>query len=85
MDAELALVTVTLALAGPGKLFFDPFVGTGGFMVAAAELGAVTLGSDIDGRSYRGKGKGMEKGVLANYQAKLIIETTALDKIFLLI
>jgi tRNA (guanine10-N2)-methyltransferase len=67
MDAELALLTATLALASPGKLFFDPFVGTGGFMVAAAELEAMTLGSDIDGRSFRGKGRGLEKGVGANF------------------
>jgi len=67
MDAELALVTANLALAGHGKLFLDPFVGTGGFMVAAAELGAVTLGSDIDGRSFRGKGKGLDKGVGKNF------------------
>ncbi|ETI22183.1 hypothetical protein G647_06256 [Cladophialophora carrionii CBS 160.54] len=66
MDAELALVTANLALAGPGKIFLDPFVGTGGFMVAAAELGAVVLGSDIDGRSFRGKGSGLDKGVGAN-------------------
>lgn len=37
-------------------------------MVAAAELGAITAGSDIDGRSFRGKGKGMQKGVLANFR-----------------
>ncbi|RMZ84054.1 hypothetical protein DV737_g1352, partial [Chaetothyriales sp. CBS 132003] len=66
MDAELALITATLALASPGKLFLDPFCGTGGFMVAAAELGAVVLGSDIDGRSFRGKGEGVEKGVGRN-------------------
>lgn len=68
MDAELALLTGILAHVGPGRLILDPFVGTGGFMVAAAELGAVTLGSDIDGRSFRGKGKGMEKGVLRNFE-----------------
>lgn len=66
MDAELALVTASLALAGPGKMFLDPFTGTGGFMVAAAELGAMVLGSDIDGRSFRGKGSGLEKGIGAN-------------------
>ena len=66
MDAELALVTANLALAAPGKLFLDPFCGTGGFMVAAAELGAVVLGSDIDGRSFRGKGEGLGKGVIRN-------------------
>lgn len=68
MDAELALLTVNMALASPGKIFLDPFVGTGGFMVAAAELGAVVLGSDIDGRSFRGKGTGLDKGVGANFQ-----------------
>ncbi|KIV88945.1 hypothetical protein PV10_08571 [Exophiala mesophila] len=68
MDAELALVTATLALAAPGKIFLDPFVGTGGFMVAAAELGALVFGSDIDGRSFRGKGQGLEKGVGANFK-----------------
>ena len=67
MDAELALITANLALAGEGKLFLDPFCGTGGFMVAAAELGAVVIGSDIDGRSFRGKSKGVEKGVGANF------------------
>ncbi|KIW38137.1 uncharacterized protein PV06_10097 [Exophiala oligosperma] len=67
MDAELALLTANMALATPGKIFLDPFVGTGGFMVAAAELGAMTLGSDIDGRSFRGKGLGLDKGVGANF------------------
>ncbi|KIW31970.1 uncharacterized protein PV07_03556, partial [Cladophialophora immunda] len=68
MDAELALLTANMALASPGKLFLDPFVGTGGFMVAAAELGAVALGSDIDGRSFRGKGLGLDHGVGANFE-----------------
>ncbi|KAJ5632614.1 tRNA (guanine(10)-N2)-methyltransferase [Penicillium lividum] len=55
MDAELSLVTANLALAGPGKIFYDPFVGTGSFLVAAAHFGALTMGSDIDPRSFRGK------------------------------
>lgn len=55
MDAELSLVTANMALAAPGKLFYDPFVGTGGFLVSAAHFGALTMGSDIDGRSFRGK------------------------------
>ena len=67
MDAELALLSANLALAGPGRMFFDPFVGTGGFLVSAAEFGALTFGSDIDGRSFRGKGKGIERGVGANF------------------
>jgi tRNA (guanine10-N2)-methyltransferase len=64
MDAVLALVSANLAHAGPGHIIYDPFVGTGGFLVAAAEFGAWVCGSDIDGRSFRGTGKGgrREKG-----------------------
>jgi tRNA (guanine10-N2)-methyltransferase len=67
MDAELALITANAALAGSGKIFLDPFCGTGGFLVAAAELGAWVLGSDIDGRSFRGKSDhGLDAGVGRN-------------------
>ncbi|KAF3341912.1 tRNA (guanine(10)-N2)-methyltransferase [Carex littledalei] len=30
-------------LAGPGKLVYDPFVGTGSILVAAAHFGAMTM------------------------------------------
>ncbi|KAI0160865.1 tRNA guanosine-2'-O-methyltransferase TRM11 [Hypoxylon sp. FL1284] len=56
MDSELALVTANIALAAPGKIFYDPFVGTGSFPVACAHFGALGWGSDIDGRSVRGEG-----------------------------
>lgn len=62
MDAELTLVTANMALAAPGKLFYDPFMGTGGFPVACAHFGAVVCGSDIDGRSIRGTGGSARKG-----------------------
>ena len=68
MDAELALITANLALASPEKLFLDPFCGTGGFMIAAAELGAFVIGHDIDGRSFRGKDQGLKKGVESNFR-----------------
>ncbi|KAL8672560.1 MAG: hypothetical protein Q9168_002996 [Polycauliona sp. 1 TL-2023] len=55
MDSELALVTANLTLAAPGKLFYDPFTGTGSFPIACAHFGAVAMGSDIDGRAIRGK------------------------------
>lgn len=35
---------------GRGSLVFDPFVGTGSILVAAAHRGARTLGTDIDMR-----------------------------------
>ncbi|POR39005.1 tRNA (Guanine(10)-N2)-methyltransferase [Tolypocladium paradoxum] len=56
MDSELSLVTANIALAAPGKLFYDPFVGTGSFPIACAHFGAMGWGSDIDGRSMRGEG-----------------------------
>ena len=62
MDAELALITANIALAAPGKLFYDPFMGTGGFPIACAHFGAVVCGSDIDGRSIRGTGGSARKG-----------------------
>ncbi|KAJ0420138.1 hypothetical protein BJY00DRAFT_301754 [Aspergillus carlsbadensis] len=70
MDAELTLITANMAGAGPGKLFYDPFVGTGSFCVAASHFGALTVGSDIDGRSFRGKEmtKGSPTGVGLNFQ-----------------
>ena len=61
MDSELALVTANLTLASPGKLFYDPFVGTGSFPIACSHFGAVSMGSDIDGRSLRGKRKKLKK------------------------
>ncbi|PGH27408.1 hypothetical protein AJ80_00886 [Polytolypa hystricis UAMH7299] len=69
MDAELSLVTANMALAAPGKVFYDPFVGTGSFCVAAAHFGADVMGSDIDGRSYRGNMSKREKiGLVANLE-----------------
>jgi tRNA (guanine10-N2)-methyltransferase len=64
MDSELALITANITLAAPGKLFYDPFVGTGSFPIACAHFGALAFGSDIDGRSIRGKGK---TNLLANF------------------
>lgn len=55
MDAELTLITANMAHAAPGKLFYDPFVGTGSFCVAMAHFGALNIGSDIDARSFKGK------------------------------
>lgn len=55
-DDELALVSCNIAQVKPGKIVYDPFTGTGSFLVAAAEYGGITIGSDIDVRILRGKG-----------------------------
>jgi tRNA (guanine10-N2)-methyltransferase len=64
MDAELALLTANIARARPGTLYLDPFVGTAGFPIACAYFGAMTIGSDIDPRSIRGKNG---RDVLSNF------------------
>lgn len=66
MDSELSLVTANICLAAPGKLFYDPFVGTGSFPVACAHFGALAWGSDIDGRSIRGEGG--QRSLHGNFQ-----------------
>jgi len=55
MDSELALLTANITMAAPDKIFYDPFVGTGSFPIACSHFGAMTMGSDIDGRMVRGK------------------------------
>ncbi|KAG7660515.1 uncharacterized protein J8A68_005934 [[Candida] subhashii] len=55
-DAELSLVTCNVAQVGPGKIAYDPFTGTGSFLVTAANFGALPIGSDIDVRMLKGKG-----------------------------
>lgn len=64
MDAELSLVTANMALARPGSFILDPFVGTGSFLVSCSHFGAVTIGSDIDGRQIRGSKE--NSGIQAN-------------------
>lgn len=57
MEAELSFVSANQVLARPGSLIYDPFVGTGSFLLSSSAFGAVTLGSDIDGRQIKGKGQ----------------------------
>lgn len=55
MESEASLLMANQALAAPGKWMYDPFVGTGSMLYTAAGFGALTFGSDIDGRQIRGK------------------------------
>ncbi|KAF1734498.1 tRNA (guanine(10)-N2)-methyltransferase [Beauveria bassiana] len=81
MDSELALITANIALAAPGKILYDPFVGTGSFPIACAHFGAMSWGSDIDGRSIRGEGNGKSlKGNFGQYHiASLLGDVFAAD------
>ncbi|KAF8806675.1 tRNA guanosine-2'-O-methyltransferase [Phlegmacium glaucopus] len=57
MDSEMSLLMANQTLASPGKLIYDPFMGTGSMAYPAAHFGALVFGSDIDGRQMRGKEK----------------------------
>jgi tRNA G10 N-methylase Trm11 len=53
LPADRALMLCNLALAGApraGAVVLDPFCGSGGTLIAAAALGAHTVGSDLDWR-----------------------------------
>ncbi|KAF2866697.1 S-adenosyl-L-methionine-dependent methyltransferase [Massariosphaeria phaeospora] len=83
MDAELALLTANIALAAPGKLFYDPFMGTGGFPLACAHFGAVVCGSDIDGRSIRGTGGSARRGQVGKKDVELNFKQYGLESRYL--
>jgi tRNA (guanine10-N2)-methyltransferase len=55
MDPEMGLLTAGQALAAPGRIVYDPFVGTGSLLYSAAHWGATVMGSDIDARQFKGK------------------------------
>ncbi|XP_058812421.1 tRNA (guanine(10)-N2)-methyltransferase homolog [Topomyia yanbarensis] len=57
MDPQLSLLMANQGLAKQGDLIFDPFVGSGSLLVAAAKFGAYVLGSDIDYMTVHGKSK----------------------------
>ncbi|KAI7902319.1 S-adenosyl-L-methionine-dependent methyltransferase [Cokeromyces recurvatus] len=80
MDAELSLVMANQALAAPGKLVYDPFVGTGSFLFTCAHFGAFTLGSDIDGRQIRGKGNASVHSNIEQYNLQgRVLDTLVFD------
>ncbi|GMP39145.1 hypothetical protein CsSME_00010100 [Camellia sinensis var. sinensis] len=67
MDAEMAFLMANQALVAPGKLVYDPFVGTGSILIGAAHFGAMTMGADIDIRVVR-DGRGPDCNVWSNFK-----------------
>ncbi|GMK59924.1 hypothetical protein CspeluHIS016_0901410 [Cutaneotrichosporon spelunceum] len=58
MESEMGLLMAGQACPAPGKIMYDPFVGTGSCLYGVAHWGSLVLGSDIDARQFRGKEKG---------------------------
>lgn len=48
MDPELSFIMSAVGCIKEYSLVLDPFVGTGSILIAAADAGAITLGTDID-------------------------------------
>ncbi|XP_056159468.1 uncharacterized protein LOC115691419 isoform X2 [Syzygium oleosum] len=67
MDAEMAFLMANQAMVKSEKLVYDPFVGTGSILIAAAHFGAMTLGADIDIRVVR-DGRGPDCNVWSNFK-----------------
>ncbi|KAL8271312.1 hypothetical protein Esti_004751 [Eimeria stiedai] len=56
LDCELAFVMCNQGLVEANHVVLDPFVGTGGLLIAAAHYGAWCFGADIDIRVLKGYG-----------------------------
>ena len=63
MNAEMSMLMANMVRARPGGVVFDPFVGTGSLLIAAAHHGALTMGLDIDVRVIKlGRSSESRKG-----------------------
>lgn len=48
MDPELALIQSNICAVRPQSLVLDPFCGTGGVLIPAAEFGGTVVGTEIN-------------------------------------
>jgi len=66
MDAELSFIMTNLGQVGKGRIAFDPFVGTGSILLSCAVQGAYCIGTDIDIRVLRGRGR--DENIWTNFR-----------------
>lgn len=67
MDPLLSLITANTAKIRPNDLVYDPFVGSGGLLLAAAHKGAYVFGADIDWLLLHGKSRPSRIGQKARF------------------
>ncbi|GAA6052254.1 hypothetical protein JCM3770_007402 [Rhodotorula araucariae] len=79
MEAEVSLLMANQALAAPGKYVYDPFAGTGSMLLTSAGFGAMTFGSDIDGRQLRGKKTSIKHSAAQYGVSSRIVDTFTFD------
>ncbi|CAB3407814.1 unnamed protein product [Caenorhabditis bovis] len=63
MDPELAFLQANISRVSPGEIVLDPFVGTGGLILSAAEFGGLVVGMEINYQTANAIGKSSRKGV----------------------
>ncbi|XP_073893105.1 tRNA (guanine(10)-N(2))-methyltransferase TRMT11 isoform X5 [Macaca fascicularis] len=61
MDAGLSFIMANHGKVKENDIVFDPFVGTGGLLIASAHFGAYVYGTDIDYNTVHGLGKATRK------------------------
>ncbi|XP_057594204.1 tRNA (guanine(10)-N2)-methyltransferase homolog isoform X2 [Hippopotamus amphibius kiboko] len=61
MDAGLSFIMANHGKVKENDIVFDPFVGTGGLLIASAHFGAYVYGTDIDYNTIHGLGKASRK------------------------
>jgi len=62
MDPELAFIQTNMACVSSDSLVLDPFCGTGGLLLPAAEFGAYVIGTEINYQIAQGIGKSSRVG-----------------------
>lgn len=63
MNPLLSFIAANTARVRPNDVVYDPFVGSGSLLVAAAHMGAYVMGADIDWQLLHGKSKPTRVGV----------------------
>uniref|UniRef100_W6NWA8 tRNA (guanine(10)-N(2))-methyltransferase TRMT11 n=1 Tax=Haemonchus contortus TaxID=6289 RepID=W6NWA8_HAECO len=64
MDPELAFIQINITSVTADDLVLDPFMGTGGLLLPAAEFGAYTMGTEINYQIAKATGKSSRHDML---------------------
>ena len=75
MDAEVALLMANQAKVGPATLVYDPFVGTGSILVAAAHFGATTVVGAAGGMGEAGSWFTLNQGMRGNSRILIFLSS----------
>jgi tRNA (guanine10-N2)-dimethyltransferase len=71
LEPRIARVFVNLSRLNAFKVFYDPFAGTGGFLVEACSVGRYVVGSDADLRMVNGARDNLRHYGFANFDLLL--------------